>query len=93
VENAATGRTAALLIALVLARKTCGILVRPLAEARFQGALERAVSMQEAAALARRLTPPGGVVLLSPAAPSYGQYRDFIERGRDFAAKIGLAGR
>jgi UDP-N-acetylmuramoyl-L-alanine---L-glutamate ligase len=64
-----------------------------LAQARFRGALERAASMQEAADLARRLTPPGGVVLLSPAAPSYGQYRDFIERGRDFAAKIGLTGR
>jgi UDP-N-acetylmuramoylalanine--D-glutamate ligase len=47
-------------------------------------------SMAEAVAAARRLTPPGGVVLLSPAAPSYGQYHDFVERGRDFAAKAGL---
>jgi UDP-N-acetylmuramoylalanine-D-glutamate ligase len=31
------------------------------------------------------------VVLLSPAAPSYGYYRDFAERGRDFAVKAGLA--
>jgi UDP-N-acetylmuramoylalanine--D-glutamate ligase len=61
------------------------------AEGRFAGALHSAPSMAEAVALARRLTPPGGVVLLSPAAPSYGQYRDFVERGRDFAAKIGLA--
>jgi UDP-N-acetylmuramoylalanine--D-glutamate ligase len=37
------------------------------------------------------VTPSGGVVLLSPAAPSYGQYRDYIERGRDFAAKAGLS--
>ena len=37
------------------------------------------------------MTPAGGVVLLSPAAPSYGYYRDFAERGRDFAAKIGAA--
>jgi UDP-N-acetylmuramoylalanine-D-glutamate ligase len=37
------------------------------------------------------VTPPGGVVLLSPAAPSYGHYRDYIERGRDFAAKAGLS--
>ncbi|HEV2303754.1 MAG TPA: UDP-N-acetylmuramoyl-L-alanine--D-glutamate ligase [Stellaceae bacterium] len=61
-----------------------------LAHARFPGALHRAVSMREAVDLARQLTPKGGVVLLSPAAPSYGQYRDFIERGRDFAARIGL---
>jgi UDP-N-acetylmuramoyl-L-alanine---L-glutamate ligase len=40
--------------------------------------------------LARRVIRPGGVVLLSPAAPSYGFYRDYIERGRDFAAQAGL---
>ncbi len=48
-------------------------------------------SMQEAVDLAKRNTPAGGVVLLSPAAPSYGWYRDFAERGRDFAVKAGLA--
>jgi len=47
-------------------------------------------SMGEAISYATRVTPPGGVVLLSPAAPSYGYYRDYIERGRDFAAKAGL---
>jgi UDP-N-acetylmuramoylalanine--D-glutamate ligase len=46
--------------------------------------------MEDAVAFARQVTPPGGVVLLSPAAPSYGYYRDYIERGRDFAAKAGL---
>jgi UDP-N-acetylmuramoyl-L-alanine---L-glutamate ligase len=51
----------------------------------------RAKSMTDAVTLARQLTPPGGVVLLSPAAPSYGHYRDYIERGRDFAAKAGLS--
>jgi len=48
-------------------------------------------SMAEAVACAKRMTPAGGVVLLSPAAPSYGHYRDFAERGRDFAVKAGLA--
>lgn len=48
-------------------------------------------SMAQAVAAAKRLTPPGGVVLLSPAAPSYGAYRDFAERGRDFAAEAGFA--
>jgi UDP-N-acetylmuramoylalanine--D-glutamate ligase len=56
----------------------------------FGAGLRLVCSMAEAVAAARRLTPPGGVILLSPAAPSYGQYRDFIERGRDFAAKAGL---
>jgi UDP-N-acetylmuramoylalanine--D-glutamate ligase len=49
-----------------------------------------APSMAAAVAMARRVTPKGGVVLLSPAAPSYGAYRDFAERGRDFAAQAGL---
>jgi UDP-N-acetylmuramoylalanine--D-glutamate ligase len=44
-----------------------------------------AASMHEAVAEARAITPRGGVVLLSPAAPSYGRYRSFIERGEDFA--------
>jgi UDP-N-acetylmuramoylalanine--D-glutamate ligase len=50
----------------------------------------RARSMEDAVVYARQVTPPGGVVLLSPAAPSYGHYRDYIERGHDFAAKAGL---
>jgi UDP-N-acetylmuramoyl-L-alanine---L-glutamate ligase len=51
----------------------------------------RMPSMAEAVAWAIRTTPPGGVVLLSPAAPSYGDYRDFSERGRDFAKNAGFA--
>jgi UDP-N-acetylmuramoylalanine--D-glutamate ligase len=47
-------------------------------------------SMEDAVGYAKRITPSGGVVLLSPAAPSYGYYRDYIERGRDFAARAGL---
>ncbi len=58
---------------------------------RQEGALFfEASSMAEAVAQAKNLTAKGGVILLSPAAPSYGQYRDFIERGRDFAVRIGL---
>jgi UDP-N-acetylmuramoylalanine--D-glutamate ligase len=49
-----------------------------------------AKSMEDAVSYATRVTPRGGVVLLSPAAPSYGYYRDYIERGRDFAARAGL---
>lgn len=46
-------------------------------------------SMRDAVAAARAITPRGGVVLLSPAAPSYGRYRSFIERGEDFARCVG----
>jgi len=52
--------------------------------------IHRAQSMGDAVGFARQVTPTGGVVLLSPAAPSYGHYRDYIERGRDFASKAGL---
>ena len=47
-------------------------------------------SMREAVAFAREMTPRGGVVLLSSAAPSYGRYRSFVERGEDFARCIAL---
>jgi UDP-N-acetylmuramoylalanine--D-glutamate ligase len=53
-------------------------------------AIYRAESMEDAVSFAKRVTRPGGVVLLSPAAPSYGYYRDYIERGGDFAATAGL---
>jgi UDP-N-acetylmuramoyl-L-alanine---L-glutamate ligase len=53
-------------------------------------AIREVSSMDEAVSYAKLITPPGGVVLLSPAAPSYGYYRDYIERGREFAANAGL---
>ena len=46
--------------------------------------------MGDAVTQAREMTPRGGVILLSPAAPSYGRYRSFIERGEDFARCAGL---
>jgi UDP-N-acetylmuramoyl-L-alanine---L-glutamate ligase len=64
---------------------------RQIEEAGAAATCRAAASMAEAVAAAKRLTAPGGVVLLSPAAPSYGDYRDFIERGRDFAEKTGLS--
>ncbi len=44
--------------------------------------------MTEAVVIARRLVPPGGVVLLSPAAPSYGEYADYRERSAAFRSAI-----
>ena len=49
---------------------------------------EMAEDMLDAVTRARRLTAPGGTVLLSPAAPSYGIYRDFAHRAEVFRAAI-----
>lgn len=47
--------------------------------------------MPTAVNIAQHLTPAGGTILLSPAAPSYNQYRNFEERGRDFCHWAGLS--
>jgi UDP-N-acetylmuramoylalanine--D-glutamate ligase len=50
----------------------------------------KAATMPDAVAFARQHTPAGGVVLLSPAAPSYGLFKNFEERGQAFAAAAGF---
>ena len=47
-----------------------------------------AKNMQEAVEIAKEITPAGGVVLLSPAAPSYDFYKNFEERGKVFKSCI-----
>jgi UDP-N-acetylmuramoylalanine--D-glutamate ligase len=47
--------------------------------------MSTAGDMREATEFAARAAEPGGVVLLSPAAPSFSQYANFEERGDDFA--------
>ncbi|GAA1629648.1 UDP-N-acetylmuramoyl-L-alanine--D-glutamate ligase [Actinoplanes couchii] len=49
---------------------------------------EPAEDLDDAVRLARRITPVGGVVLLSPAAPSYGRFRNFEHRSEAFAQSI-----
>jgi len=49
-----------------------------------------AADFDQAFALARASLAAGGVLLLSPGAPSFGQFRDYIERGRHFAALAGF---
>ena len=49
---------------------------------------EHAEDLPAAVRLARKLTPPAGVVLLSPGAPSYGQYRNFEHRSEVFLQAI-----
>jgi len=48
-----------------------------------------AQDLAEAVELARELVLPGGVILLSPAAPSYDNYHNFEERGERFQALAG----
>lgn len=50
----------------------------------------KAATMEDAVTLARQRTPKDGVILLSPAAPSYGLFRDFEERGKCFATESGF---
>jgi UDP-N-acetylmuramoylalanine--D-glutamate ligase len=49
---------------------------------------ENAEDLVAAVRRARTLTPPGGVVLLSPAAPSYGRFRNFEHRSEVFLQAI-----
>jgi UDP-N-acetylmuramoylalanine--D-glutamate ligase len=44
--------------------------------------------LDEAVRWADSVTPEGGAVLLSPAAPSFGAFEDFIDRGRTFAKLV-----
>jgi len=46
----------------------------------------------QAVAQARSTTPSGGVILLSPGAPSFDQFKDYAERGRRFGELAGFEG-
>ena len=50
--------------------------------------LREVADLAEAVAWADLVTPEGGTVLLSPAAPSFGAFRDFVHRGETFAALV-----
>ncbi len=54
--------------------------------------LESAGTLADAVSAARRLTPAGGTILLSPGAPSFDQFRDYAERGAAFASLGGFDG-
>jgi len=51
--------------------------------------VSHAESLEAAVALAAERAPGGAVVLLSPAAPSFGAFRDFEDRGERFRAAVG----
>ena len=52
--------------------------------------LHEAKGLADAVELAVRLAPAGAVVLLSPGAPSFPRFRDFRDRGCQFAALCGF---
>lgn len=47
-------------------------------------------ALEDAVSAARAWAQPGGVVLLSPGAPSFDQFRDYAERGRAFTRAAGF---
>ena len=53
-------------------------------------ALSIAENLSQATALAAHITPRGGVVLLSPGAPSFDAFSSYAERGRAFANFAGF---
>jgi UDP-N-acetylmuramoylalanine--D-glutamate ligase len=64
-----------------------------LREAKVETTLVEAVNLDAAVAEARKFTPTGGCILLSPGAPSFDQFHDYAERGRHFADLAGFDGR
>jgi len=64
-------------------------------EAALRGAeipcpIMRFADLAGAVAEAKTHTPHDGVILLSPGAPSFDQFKDYAERGRRFAALAGF---
>ncbi len=52
--------------------------------------LHEVSGLAEAVSLAQRITPAGGVLLLSPGAPSFPRFRDYRDRGGQFARLCGF---
>jgi len=61
-----------------------------LAGIRPRSGLHEAPNLAEAVALASNMTAQGGTVLLSPGAPSFPYFRDYRDRGRQFARMCGF---
>lgn len=53
-------------------------------------AVDEVGDLAAAVTRARALTPVGGIILLSPGAPSFDQFHDYADRGRHFAAMAGF---
>jgi UDP-N-acetylmuramoylalanine--D-glutamate ligase len=55
-----------------------------------ENGLHESLDLAQAVKLALELTPPGGVVLLSPGAPSFPRFIDYRDRGRQFSRLCGF---
>jgi len=68
-------------------------IIRTLADEGLEcpGGMHACEDMAEAIARARAVTPRPGIVLLSPGAPSFPRYRDYVARGEDFKHHSGLS--
>ncbi|MGE4351601.1 MAG: UDP-N-acetylmuramoyl-L-alanine--D-glutamate ligase [Bdellovibrionales bacterium] len=53
--------------------------------------LHQAKTMQQAVQIAQSVTPQGGVILLSPASPSYDMFENYMARAQAFAHEAGLS--
>ena len=67
-------------ILVICAYETGGRLFKQLENTNKQ----QASSLEEAITTAKQITPKGGYILLSPAAPSYDAFKDFEQRGNLF---------
>lgn len=66
---------------------------KPISELLISGGAQnvcRAASMEDALNQARAITPVGGVILLSPASPSYDMFENYMARAACFAKEAGL---
>lgn len=52
--------------------------------------VRQTTSLPAALQIAQSITPPSGVIILSPGAPSYGEFTDFRQRGKHFALLAGF---
>ena len=60
------------------------------ADVKPEGGLHAVARLADAVALAQKLVPKKGCVLLSPGAPSFPHFRDFEERGNQFKKYAGI---